>query len=290
MKKYTPKDALPLPPPLAGKGLFARLLLPDDGDKRKAAIYGVALEAAANALEWIRYRLVNGLEGGVYDGPLSFTNVQTLGSHNPKIHVTSGLDVDGGLDVTGKAHVKGRLDVDGDIAGAQDVSGLEAFFQTGHFQDITASQTTTTKSLQFSGIVGATMHGSVTDTTLKTRTGKTIRQGVFAYETLRRATADVSKSNTVDPTTFDLLVIPGPGVPAGVVLTLAAPPGNATLNPFWIVRRHVGSNPNDVMIHGASGARIVTLTKGTDKTGICGFLWDGVDYVPFGPQGSVTVP
>jgi hypothetical protein len=63
MKTYTPVDPLALPAPSPGKGVFTRLRVPDDGDKRKAAIYAAALEAAANALEWIRYRLPNN-DGG----------------------------------------------------------------------------------------------------------------------------------------------------------------------------------------------------------------------------------
>jgi hypothetical protein len=175
MHKYTSKDPLPLPRPLDGKGFFTRLLIPDDGDKRKAAIYGAALEAAANALEWIRHRLVNGLEGGTYDGPLSFTNLQTIGSRNPNIHVTSGLDVDGsvkidgGLDVGGAAQVEGGLDVDGDIQCAQKVSA-----PTGDFGDVIVHFT-----LAFSGFA-AQMTGLVLDSTIRIRTGRTIKSGPMA--------------------------------------------------------------------------------------------------------------
>jgi hypothetical protein len=106
----------------------------------------------------------------------------------------------------------------------------------------------------------------------------------------RRVTANVSQSNTVDPTTFDLLVIPGPGAVAGVVITIAAPPTNSTINPVYLSRRFVGFSPHDVTIHGANGTRICQFPQGNNVSGACGLLWDGIDYVVFGAAGNVEAP
>jgi cytoskeletal protein CcmA (bactofilin family) len=298
MRKYTPKDALPLPPALAGKGLFTRLLVPDDGDKRKAAIYGVALEAAANALEWLRHRLVNGLEGGAYDGPLSFTNLQTIGSHNPEIHVTSGLDVDsdvhvgGKLDVDGDAHVGGKLDVDGDahVGGKLDVdgdvSGSGVVFQNGIFQNQTVTQTLTTKNLA-QGTGGTITGVNLQDATRRTRTGSVTRSGPNGWDAAEgnRVVTGPNADTTIDGKVQDVVKVPT--LTATRTWTLGSPDG--LVHRLTVVRKIVSSLPHNLFLV-SNGVVIATLHQGTNTRGAVILESDGAEYFVVGQSGNVTTP
>jgi len=66
MKKYDGVDALPLPPDQPGYGRWKRILVPEDGDKRAAKIINVAFKGVINRLDWLRHRMVDGLNGGSY--------------------------------------------------------------------------------------------------------------------------------------------------------------------------------------------------------------------------------
>src|SRR5262249_21307883 len=155
------------------------------------------LEAAANALEWIRHRLVNGLEGGTYDGVLDLTHGHSIGNTGRVMTVISNVGATGyniqARNVLTDSNDTGKGDTITKVNAAT-VTG-----QTSNFQNLTVADTTTTKILTLSG--DAQMVNC-------TRWGREIRTGPNAYVQVRRLTANVAQSNTIDPTTFDLLVIP----------------------------------------------------------------------------------
>jgi hypothetical protein len=72
---YQGEDPLPTPPIIGGQGEFPDIQIPDDGDDRDAQSAGVGLEGLTDRSVWLQRRMVNGLEGGIYNGPLVFGNI-----------------------------------------------------------------------------------------------------------------------------------------------------------------------------------------------------------------------
>jgi hypothetical protein len=58
-------DPIPTPAVVAGKGTWATISIPDDGDKRDVAIYAAAIEGLVNRSNWLAWRTENNDGGSV---------------------------------------------------------------------------------------------------------------------------------------------------------------------------------------------------------------------------------
>ena len=56
--EFLDTNKLALPAPAAGLGEWQNVLVPDDGDERKAAVLGIGIEALAQRTTWLRHRTV----------------------------------------------------------------------------------------------------------------------------------------------------------------------------------------------------------------------------------------
>ncbi|MFS8066596.1 MAG: hypothetical protein ACMG6S_09525 [Byssovorax sp.] len=54
--EFIDTDKMALPAPATGLGVWENVLVPDDGDERKAAILGAGVEALAERTTWLRHR------------------------------------------------------------------------------------------------------------------------------------------------------------------------------------------------------------------------------------------
>lgn len=94
MHSYNGVDALPPPPALAKRGLWTTPNVPDDGNDRDAASAGVGIEGVTNRTEWLRHRMMNGLEGGLYFGAQGFAAIVTIkAAHVLDLTVPAGKTV-----------------------------------------------------------------------------------------------------------------------------------------------------------------------------------------------------
>lgn len=76
-----------------------------DNTARNASSINVSLEALGDRTAWLKYHSVNGIDGGTYSGPLTFTNIQGISGPG---NITVGGDIScndltasGGVGVTG---------------------------------------------------------------------------------------------------------------------------------------------------------------------------------------------
>lgn len=77
---FVETDPLAAPAVIAGEGVWSDVVVPTDDDPIDGASQGVAQEALANRDIWLRRRMVNGLEGGVYPGDVQFGSIVATGT------------------------------------------------------------------------------------------------------------------------------------------------------------------------------------------------------------------